>query len=200
MREVIANDFDHFHVGLINPRDPFFIVENVGHRVGGQHGRQDARCGGSVNAGQPALFNNNPSAAFAWNVGGTFTAKVTVSDMKGHSVQATKRVTVTDSIGTWTTRANTSGGRFTALAANSNTVLAVGEDYGSFQGASALSTNDITWSANTLGANREGYGAAWDNTDGDGDGLKNLLEYARGTFAGQRRESKWRDCRPVKAS
>lgn len=114
--------------------------------------------------GQGFAFDNNPSAAFAWNSGGTFTVKVTVSDMKGHSVQATKSVTVTDPITTWMARANASIGDFKALVASPTKVLAVGEDYTNFKGPVATSTDGITWTATQLGSNQQAFAGVWDGT------------------------------------
>ena len=112
--------------------------------------------------GQGAVFDNNPSAAFAWISGGTFTVKVTVSDMKGHSVQATKTVTVTDPVTTWTARTNTSTGDFNALVASPTKVLAVGEDYTSAKGPVATSADGITWTATQLGNNQHVFAGVWD--------------------------------------
>lgn len=114
------------------------------------------------NFGQGAVFDNNASTAFAWESGGTYTVKVTVTDMKGHSVLLTKVVTVSDPITTWTARANSSVGDFTALAQNGTSVLAVGQDYTIFKGPVALSTNGVTWTATTLGSNQQGFGVVWD--------------------------------------
>ena len=114
--------------------------------------------------GQGFTFDNNPSSTFAWNSGGTFTVKVRVSDMKGQSVLATKVVTVTDPITTWNTRANTSVGDFRALVASPTKVLAVGEDYTTFKGPVATSTDGLTWTATQLGNNQQAFGGVWDGT------------------------------------
>lgn len=114
--------------------------------------------------GQGFTFDNNPSATYSWAVGGTFTVKVTVSDMKGHTAQATKTVTVTDAITTWTDRANSSIGTFFALAANPNKVIAVGENYSNFKGPVASSPDGVTWTDSLMGQNQQVYGATWDGT------------------------------------
>lgn len=114
--------------------------------------------------GQGFTFDNNPSATFAWNSGGTYTVKVKVSDMKGQSVLATKVVTVTDPATTWNTRANTSVGDFRALVASPAKVLAVGEDYTTFKGPVATSPDGVTWTATQLGSNQQAFGGVWDGT------------------------------------
>ena len=114
--------------------------------------------------GQGFAFDNHPSAAYAWNSGGTYTVKVTVSDMKGFTAQATKVVTVIDPITTWNARANSSIGEFHALAASSNKVIAVGEDYSTFKGPVATSADGITWTATQLGSNQQAFAAIWDGS------------------------------------
>jgi len=115
--------------------------------------------------GQGFTFDNNPSASFAWNSGGTFTVKVTVSDMKGHKTVATKTVTVTDPINTWTARANTSIGNFTTLVASTTKVLAAGEKQQTGgAGPAATSTDGTTWTSYMLGPNQHIFGGVWDGS------------------------------------
>lgn len=114
--------------------------------------------------GQGFAFDNHPNATFAWNSGGTYTVKVTVTDMKGLTAQATKSVTVIDPITTWNTRANSSTGNFQALAASSNRVIAVGEDYTTFRGPVAISEDGITWTATQLSQNQQAFAAIWDGS------------------------------------
>ncbi len=115
--------------------------------------------------GQGFTFDNHPEASFSWNTGGTFTVKVTVSDMKGGTMQATKTVTVTDPIGTWTTRSNTATGDFKALVASPTKVIAVGSNFaGTFKGPVTSSPDGITWTSNELPVNQHGYGGTWDGS------------------------------------
>jgi hypothetical protein len=107
--------------------------------------------------GQGFAFDNNPTSTFSWTVGGTFTVKVTVSDMKGGTTQATKTVTVTDDITTWTARSHPSDSEFYDLAANSNTVVAVGHEI-------TTSTDGVTWTASDLALNGYGFAGIWDGT------------------------------------
>ena len=112
--------------------------------------------------GQGFTFDNNSSATFAWNSGGSYTVKVTVSDMKGNTVLATKMVTVSDPITTWTTRTNTAVGDFNALVASPTKVIAVGEDYTNSKGPVATSSDGITWTASQLGLNQQVFAGIWD--------------------------------------
>ena len=114
--------------------------------------------------GQGFTFDNHPTAAFAWTSGGTYTVKLTVSDMKGNKVQVTKTVTVSDPISTWTTRVNNSVGDFKALAASPNKVIAVGTDYTMFKGPVATSSDGITWTATQLGSNQQAFAGIWDGS------------------------------------
>ncbi len=115
--------------------------------------------------GQGFTFDNHSTAAFAWNSGGTYTVKVTVSDMKGNIAQATKIITVTDAITTWTARENSSTGDFNALVASPSKVLAVGEDYYvSARGPIATSLDGLTWTATQLGVNQHTNGGVWDGS------------------------------------
>ena len=114
--------------------------------------------------GQGFTFDNNPTAAFAWNSGGSYSVKLTVSDMKGMTTVVTKAVTVADPITTWTARSNTSVGDFKALVASPSTVLAVGEDYTTFKGPIAGSTDGVTWTASQLGSNQQAYAGIWDGS------------------------------------
>ncbi|MEO8616693.1 MAG: PKD domain-containing protein [Luteolibacter sp.] len=114
--------------------------------------------------GQGFTFDNHNSAPYSWISGGTYTVKCTVSDMKGQSTVVSKTVTVTDPITTWTTRANSSAGDFTSLAASSNKVIATGFDYPGFKGSVATSSDGVIWTATQLNSNQYGYSAIWDGS------------------------------------
>jgi hypothetical protein len=118
--------------------------------------------------GQGFTFDNNASATYAWNSGGTYTVKVTVSDMKGMTVTGTKTVTVVDPVTTWTARATNFIGDFNALAASPIKVIAAGDsDQGqgdNYKGPVATSADGITWTSTQLGNNQHAYGAVWDGT------------------------------------
>jgi len=115
--------------------------------------------------GQGFTFDNHSTAAWSWNSGGTYTVKLTVSDMKGLSTTVTKVVTVTDPITTWSARTNTSTGDFTALAASPGKVIAVGQYFaGNFKGPVATSPDGTTWTSTELGANQQAGAAVWDGT------------------------------------
>jgi len=114
--------------------------------------------------GQGFTFDNHPDAPFAWQTGGTYTVKVTVSDMKGGTTQATKTVTVTDPITTWTDRANTAAGDYRALTASPTKVLAVGTNFTSGKGPVTTSPDGVTWTATELGLNEHAYSGIWDGS------------------------------------
>jgi hypothetical protein len=118
----------------------------------------------SWNFGQGFTFDNHPDAANVWNIGGEYTVTVTVTDMKGLTAQASRSVTVVDPVTTWSTRANGSTGDFYALAASPDKVIAVGEDYTSFKGPVATSTDGITWTATQLNQNQQAFAAIWDGS------------------------------------
>ena len=114
--------------------------------------------------GQGFTFDNNSSATYAWSSGGTYTVKVTVSDMKGNTTLATKTVTVSDPITTWTARANNSVGDFKALAASPSRVIAVGVDYDNSRAPVATSADGITWTATLLANYQQASAAIWDGS------------------------------------
>jgi hypothetical protein len=114
--------------------------------------------------GQGFTFDNHPTAAASWPVGGTYTVKVTVSDMKGNTAQAVKVVTVSDPISTWTERDNASSGDFNVLVASPDKVLALGSDYSSFRGPVAASSDGITWTSSQLQNYGQIYAAVWDGS------------------------------------
>jgi PKD domain len=108
--------------------------------------------------GQGFTFDNHPNSTFAWNSGGNYTVKVTVTDMKGLTAQATKTVTVTDPITTWYTRANSASGDYYALAASSSRVIAVaGNDI-------SVSPDGSTWTTSKPSLNGYVYDATWDGS------------------------------------
>lgn len=116
----------------------------------------------------PAFFNSS-TVSHTWAVGGTYNVTVSVSDMKGHTTTATRTVTVTDPMTSWSPRTASVGStaKFNALAANATQVLAVGEDSTTGRGPVALSSDGVTWSGtsnSTLGQNNHAYGAAWDGS------------------------------------
>ncbi len=106
--------------------------------------------------GQGFTFDNHSTAAFAWNSGGTYTVKVTVSDMKGNIAQATKIITVSDAITTWTARSNSASADYTALAASSNRVIAVADK------DISVSPDGTAWTTSQPSLNGYAYGATWD--------------------------------------
>ncbi|MEQ1850201.1 MAG: PKD domain-containing protein [Chthoniobacteraceae bacterium] len=109
--------------------------------------------------------DNNATVPFAWTIGGSYTVTLTVSDMKGGTVTATKSVTVVDPLNTWTQRANTAAGDFNGIAASSTRAVAVGELYaGAFKGPWAWSADGVTWTSGLFSSNEQMSDVAWDGT------------------------------------
>ena len=104
--------------------------------------------------GADPVDQSSASATYRWTAGGTYTVRVTVSDMKGQTASASLTVTVQDPLTQWTARSSgvgTTGLR--DIAVGGGLALAVGGKYviGSTAGAN--------WSTRaTLGTNVHLYG------------------------------------------
>ena len=109
----------------------------------------------SWDLGDGKTADNNPSIPYAWTLGGSYTVKVTVSDMKGGSATATKIVTVTDSLDTWNARTTGKTVNWTGIANNGSRVVIVGEHSigNPLNGAWAWSTDGTTWTSGNFGNN-----------------------------------------------
>ncbi|MEO5712377.1 MAG: PKD domain-containing protein [Luteolibacter sp.] len=123
--------------------------------------------------GQGFTFDNRNSASFAWNSGGTYTVKLTVSDMKGLCTVVTKVVTVSglaaDPLTVWTARANSSTGNFNTLVASPSRVVAAGDDFTpgtnpSYKAPIATSTDGVTWTSSQLALNQYVQAGVWDGS------------------------------------
>ena len=119
--------------------------------------------------GQGFTFDNHSTATTYWPVSGTYTVKLTVSDMKGRKTQVTQQVIVPGALSNWTTRTNSATGDFNALAASPDKVIAVGRDNPNSNGSVAVSEDGIAWTSHKMGNSpagiyRHAQGAIWDGT------------------------------------
>lgn len=100
-----------------------------------------------VGAPPPAEGNvNTATLTQTFTVGGSYTVKCTVSDMKGGEVTATTTVTVNDPLLTWTERKSNTSGAVLGLASIGNTVVAAVGEKGVIG-----SGNGLAWTKRTLG-------------------------------------------------
>ena len=112
--------------------------------------------------------DNNPSVPHSWSNGGTYTIKLTVSDMKGGTATAIKTVTVSDSFNTWSTRMTSGTDNITSfygIAAGGGRVVAVGGYGYSRPGQWANSVDGTTWISGTLALNECMNGIVYDGTN-----------------------------------
>ena len=94
----------------------------------------------SWDMGDGTVKDNSPTITHSWSVGGTYEMALTVSDMKGGSIDLTKEVTVTDPLSTWIDRTSGTTEDLNGVAANGTHVVAVGD-----KEIVLRSTNGETW-------------------------------------------------------
>lgn len=93
--------------------------------------------------GDGVVNDSTSTQAHVFPIGGSYTVNVTVTDMKGGTSTATKSVTVTDPLQTWTQRTSGTTNDLFAVAANSTTVVACGGNAGTM----LTSTDGQIWTA-----------------------------------------------------
>lgn len=100
--------------------------------------------------GDGVIYPNQASVSKSWVVGGTYTVKVTVSDMNGGTATAQQTITVVDSLNQWHNRSSTTNHHITDIAANdTDTMVLAMTDF------SVLGSSDgETWT--TLDERRDG--------------------------------------------
>jgi len=108
--------------------------------------------------GDGVINPNNADIEHQWAVGGTYTVKLTVSDMKGGTASTEITVTVEDPLNVWTQRTSNSTQNLQDLASDSSKVVAIGSS-----GHILKSVDGATWSATDLGSNIELYGIHYAN-------------------------------------
>ncbi len=108
--------------------------------------------------GDGEVVSNAPTISKSWEIGGTYSVKVTVTDRKGGSFSQTQSITVTDNASTWFTRTSGTTGHLRGVAANATTAVAVGGN-----AVVRTSTDGSTWTTRTLpgGGNVYPKAVAW---------------------------------------
>lgn len=111
--------------------------------------------------------DNSPSAnasaiQHTWMVGGNYTVKLTVSDMKGGKATTTANVTVSDPFTqAWTQRTSGTTGVLRDVTVGGGKVVAVGGSSGN-SGLTCVTANGSTWSATTFSINVRFTGVIYD--------------------------------------
>jgi len=99
------------------------------------------------NFGDGTIGENSATTSHQWQVGGTYTVTVTVSDMKGGTVTRTQSVTVSDPLATWSTRTSGTTADLYDIATGGGVTIAVGYDQPRFYGVRTISTDGTTWTS-----------------------------------------------------
>lgn len=86
---------------------------------------------------------NTANISHQWAVGGTYTVKLTVSDMKGGTATTQVTVTVEDPLNVWLSRTSNTTTNLSDIASDGNKLVAVGS------GKIITSTDALTWSLAT---------------------------------------------------
>ncbi|HRJ91946.1 MAG TPA: PKD domain-containing protein, partial [Candidatus Thiothrix moscowensis] len=108
--------------------------------------------------GDGVINPNLGTVTHKWAVGGTYTVKLTVSDMKGGVDSTQISVTVTDPLNVWNSRASNSTGSLRDIASDGNKLAVVASN------GEILTSNDAsTWSKTDLGGNVRLYGVYYTN-------------------------------------
>ena len=75
--------------------------------------------------GDGVIHPSSASISHTWTVGGSYTIKVTVSDMKGKTATAQQSITVTDPLTQWTDRSSTTTEDLIDIASNGTLAVAI---------------------------------------------------------------------------
>lgn len=108
--------------------------------------------------GDGVINPNLGAVTHKWAVGGTYTVKLTVSDMKGGVASTQISVTVTDPLNVWNSRTSNSTASLRDIASDGNKLVAVASN------GEILTSNDAgVWSKTDLGGNVGLYGVYYTN-------------------------------------
>lgn len=106
--------------------------------------------------GDGKIKANQSSVSHSWSTGGSYTVKVTVSDMKGGTVTKTLGVTISDPLNTWTEISAGNGRNLYCITEGNGKLIAAGK-----WGTVYSSTDAINWSSVGMGGSDYLYGAAY---------------------------------------
>ncbi|OQX05367.1 MAG: hypothetical protein BWK73_33825 [Thiothrix lacustris] len=108
--------------------------------------------------GDGVINPNLGTVTHKWAVGGTYTVKLTVSDMKGGVASTQITVTVEDPLNVWFSRTSNSTGNLRDIASDGNRLVVVASN-----GEILTSGDASTWSKTDLGSNVRLYGVFHNN-------------------------------------
>lgn len=108
--------------------------------------------------GDGSTLESGAAADHAWTAGGSYTVRLTVSDMKGGRLELTKSVTVSDPLETWTSGNVGNSDSIDRVAYLDGRFLVGGDN------AISCSFDGTSWTTADLGINKRCGGFAW----GDG--------------------------------
>ncbi len=104
--------------------------------------------------GDGTVSTNTSSVTHQWLKGGTYTVKVTVSDMKGETITRSQSVTVTDPLDTWITRTSGTTANLRDIASGGGSVIAIAyEDAPIYKGVYSKSSDGVTWTRGEIKSN-----------------------------------------------
>ena len=110
--------------------------------------------------GDGSISDNRANQTRSWSVGGSYTIRVTVSDMKGGTVTKTLAVTVSDPLDNWTQRTSGTSADLFDIATDGTKLVAVGAGAGTYR----TSTDGVVWAGGTVGTNIYLRGIVWDGS------------------------------------
>lgn len=108
--------------------------------------------------GDGVINPNLGTVTHKWAVGGTYTVKLTISDMKGGVASTQITVTVEDPLNVWFSRTSNSTGNLRDIASDGNRLVVVASN-----GEILTSGDANTWSKTDLGSNVRLYGVFHNN-------------------------------------
>ncbi|MEM9237177.1 MAG: PKD domain-containing protein, partial [Verrucomicrobiota bacterium] len=99
--------------------------------------------------GDGTPLEEGPSAVHTFPVGGSYTVTLIATDTRGGVTESTQMVTVSDPLSSWVPRTSGTTAALNDIAYGGGVLVAVGDSSGTYRS----STDAVTWSGGTLGAN-----------------------------------------------